>query len=1066
MPIRTLKWFVIVLLGCTATAWSGEKKASSTVTPIAELTGHGPVDFAKEVQPILRKNCLACHGHIKPKADLNLESPPSIRKGGESGPAIVAGKGVESLLVKICAGLDENSFMPPAKNNVGAKALTSEQLGILKLWIDQGALGDANAGVEPLVWKPLPAGLNPIVAVDVTADGQTAACTRANQIFLYNLPAGQLTARLADPALNKDGQGNAADRDFVQSLAFSPDGTLLASGGFRCIKLWRKQPFDGKAEFNDPAAKPSPVQSIALHTATHRLAKGFVDGRVEVWDTESRKEIWTLSAHTAAVDALIFSTDGAILLSGSSDKMIRIWNAASGEVVGEIFSSGPVTALAYHDATQQIVSGGGDNFIRVWTLPSHADYESSPIKEFKGHSVAVSALEFANGGKHLLSSSTDGAIIQWNFPDGNQVRKFNQAGRVVAVAVRGDAKRLYSLSGADLKIHNFENGQGIVEVKGDREAIDARNGIERDSAFYKSEMEYHKAALQNSEKDQKTAIEALKKAAEARIAAVKDADVKAEAFKKATDEKDVAQKASAGPADALKKATEYKVAVSKSAADAEAETKVALEKTTVVKKTFDKSGQTRAAAEKALNELQAKAKDAAAKIAPEMIKAAEAQFESAKLVYERDMAMFATAEKAAKESEAKSKIAADAKTAAEKAFNDATAKNAETTTKFKAVEKIFADAESANTAARSVKEVAEHTVERSEALVKKADADLTFHKTSQAEFEHVLKQNEAKMEVAKKTVADSEKPLRAVAVSPSNTFVAVAGEGGLVSFWSAENGRASERFRVPQITAPGAINAIKFLDDKRLVIASTAGFFVWSVNREWKLERTIGSNGDDSPFSGRILALQFSADGKSLAVGGGIPSRSGEVKIVNPANGAVLREFKDAHSDTVFGVAFTADGKLLATCGADRFIRIFDVAGGKLVKTFEGHTHHVLSVSWKRDGRTLASAGADKTIKLWDMVTGEQKLNIENRFKKEATSVHYLWGQNSVLTSSGDGTVRLLKDEGGGDIKSYGGNDRGFIQSAAISADGKIVVTGGDSSVLFGYDGTDGKQLISFEPPK
>ena len=1053
-----------------AGAWAGEKRAAASVTPIAELKGHGPVDFAKEVQPILRKNCLACHGNLKPKADLNLESPPTIRKGGESGPAVIPGKGADSLMIKISCGLDENSFMPPAKNNVGAKPLSSEQLGILKLWIDQGALGDANAGVEPLVWKALPPGLNPIVAVDVTADGQMAACTRANQIFLYSLPLGLLAARLADPTLNKDGQGNSADRDFVQSLAFSSDGNLLASGGYRCIKLWRRQPLAGQAVFTDPGAKPAAIQVLAFHPGTNRLAQGFADGRIEMWDSApASKKVWSLPAHTAAVSALAFSADGALLFSASSDKSIRIWKALDGAVAGEIPSSVPVAALAYHDATQQIISGGGDNLIRIWKMPfpALADKKSVPFKELKGHNAPVTAIEFLTGSKQFVSSCADGTILQCNFPDGGQVRKFNQAGRVAALAVRGDSKRLITISGPEVKWHNLENGQGIIEAKGDRAAIDARIVAERDAAFYKSEAEYHKTALQASEKDQKAAIDALKKSTEAKAAAIKDADLKLEVFKKATTEKDAAQKVSAEPAAALKKATDAKDAAIKSAADAAAETKAANDKMAMMKKAFDKSTQARAAAEKALTDLQAKAnaKDAAAKPAPDAIKAAEAQFESAKLAFERDMAMFATAEKAAQESDAKTKIVIEAKNAAEKAFNEWTAKNNDATTKFKAVEKLFTDAEQANTSARSVREVAEHTFERSEALVKKADTDMTFHKTSQAEFETLQKQGDGKVEAAKKAVADNEKTLRSVAISPSGIIVAAAGDSGVISLYNADNGRAGDRFTIPQITAPNTVIALKFLDDNRLLVASNTGCFIWPIQAEWKLERTIGSNNDDSPFAGRILALQFSADGKSLAVGGGVPSRSGEVKIVNPANGAILREFKEAHSDSVFGVAISADGKLLASCGADRFIRVFDLITGKLAKTFEGHTHHVLSVSWKRDGRTLASAGADKTIKLWDMVTGEQKLNIENRFKKEATSVHYLLGQNSMLASSGDGSVRILKEEGGGDIRGFGG-ERGFVQNAAISADGKLVVTGGDSSVLFGYDANDGKQIISFEPPK
>ncbi len=201
-----------------------------------------------------------------------------------------------------------------------------------------------------------------------------------------------------------------------------------------------------------------------------------------------------------------------------------------------------------------------------------------------------------------------------------------------------------------------------------------------------------------------------------------------------------------------------------------------------------------------------------------------------------------------------------------------------------------------------------------------------------------------------------------------------------------------------------------------------------------------------------------------LATGGGVPSRSGEVKLFTVATGALLREFKDAHSDTVFGVAFSADGKFLASCGADKFAKVFDVAGGQLVRTLEGHTHHVLGLSWKRDGRILATSGADKTVKLWDLVTGEQKLTIENKFRKEATSVHYLAGQNVVLTSTADSGLRIFKEDGN-DQKNLGG-DKGFVQSAAISADGKTVIAGGDDSVLRVWNADDGKITYTFDPPK
>ncbi|HEX8911142.1 MAG TPA: c-type cytochrome domain-containing protein, partial [Humisphaera sp.] len=70
---------------------------------VAKLDRSTPVDFEKEVLPVLNASCLACHNKTKPKAGLVLETPADIRKGGDSGPAAVAGKPEDSLLIKSAA---------------------------------------------------------------------------------------------------------------------------------------------------------------------------------------------------------------------------------------------------------------------------------------------------------------------------------------------------------------------------------------------------------------------------------------------------------------------------------------------------------------------------------------------------------------------------------------------------------------------------------------------------------------------------------------------------------------------------------------------------------------------------------------------------------------------------------------------------------------------------------------------------------------------------------------------------------------------------------------------------
>jgi WD40 repeat protein len=180
------------------------------------------------------------------------------------------------------------------------------------------------------------------------------------------------------------------------------------------------------------------------------------------------------------------------------------------------------------------------------------------------------------------------------------------------------------------------------------------------------------------------------------------------------------------------------------------------------------------------------------------------------------------------------------------------------------------------------------------------------------------------------------------------------------------------------------------------------------------------------------------------------------------ADGKLLREFNNVHSDAVLSLDFSPDGKNLASSSADRFMRVLDLATGKVVKAFEGHTSYVLGVAWKRDSRTLASAGADNVIKVWDFVTGERKKNIEGA-GKEVTSISFVGVTDQALATSGDNQVRLVR-ENGEKVRSFEGSGD-FVNCGSATPDGQLVVAGGQDGVLRIWDGRDGKLLASYSPP-
>src|SRR5262245_32774102 len=100
-----------------------------TALPAAE------VDYVREVKPILIARCFACHGAVRQKAKLRLDASSLIRKGGRSGPAVVAGQSNESPLIQAVLG-DGRPRMPPESEGT---PLAEKDVALLRAWIDQGA---------------------------------------------------------------------------------------------------------------------------------------------------------------------------------------------------------------------------------------------------------------------------------------------------------------------------------------------------------------------------------------------------------------------------------------------------------------------------------------------------------------------------------------------------------------------------------------------------------------------------------------------------------------------------------------------------------------------------------------------------------------------------------------------------------------------------------------------------------------------------------------------------------------------------------------------------------------
>ena len=184
-----------------------------------------------------------------------------------------------------------------------------------------------------------------------------------------------------------------------------------------------------------------------------------------------------------------------------------------------------------------------------------------------------------------------------------------------------------------------------------------------------------------------------------------------------------------------------------------------------------------------------------------------------------------------------------------------------------------------------------------------------------------------------------------------------------------------------------------------------------------------------------VHSLAFSPDGKTLATGDGY----GNLRLWDTAKGD-LRTTIEAHQGWVFSIAWLSDGKRLATGGKDRVIRIREAAPPwQVLKTFEGHTSDVHAIAFTVDGGTLVSAGDDRTVRVWDVSSG-QTLRTLTGHEKQIPAIALSPDGRLIASGSRDHSIRLWDLETGNEAGVIGGH-ASHVMSVKFSPDGKVLAS-------------------------
>jgi hypothetical protein len=448
-------------------------------------SGATSVSFIRDVAPILKENCFACHDAKKKSGKYDMTSFEKLLAGGVNGEAVIPGKPEESELYTLMVSQEERRMPPRDKG----EAVAASKAEVVRRWIAEGAKLDA--GISPhadlnkelrVRWQPpRPPQAYPhaalINALAFAPDGKHLVTSGYHELLVWEWSSGQLVRRIwtrseraygmvflpdghlvvaggrpgqegdvrvyrwdasgsvIEGVTHLDGVQDAKvlvkhlvdTDDAVLCVAATADGKLLAAGGCdRSVRVF---------DLSKGLAQASLVQTVenhadwvlgcALTSDGQYLLTASRDKTAKVWDIKARESVVTFPEHQNIVYGVVVKPDGSAGYSVGADRQVRVWNPkGEGKQVG---SSGghtdEVYKVAIHPNGTQLVTGSADRSVRLWDVSGKG--KLTTIRQWTGLSDHVFAVAFSPDGQHVAAGCYDGTVTVWKTSDGSVVRQWN-----------------------------------------------------------------------------------------------------------------------------------------------------------------------------------------------------------------------------------------------------------------------------------------------------------------------------------------------------------------------------------------------------------------------------------------------------------------------------------------------------------------------------------------------------------------------------------------------------------------------------------------------------------------
>jgi WD40 repeat protein len=209
-----------------------------------------------------------------------------------------------------------------------------------------------------------------------------------------------------------------------------------------------------------------------------------------------------------------------------------------------------------------------------------------------------------------------------------------------------------------------------------------------------------------------------------------------------------------------------------------------------------------------------------------------------------------------------------------------------------------------------------------------------------------------------------------------------------------------------------------------------------------------------------VSAVAWSPDGKRIASGSGDHT----VQVWDARDGSHVYIYR-GHSSDVSTLAWSPDGKYIASAGLDNTVQVWEAATGKLVYTYRGHGDVVYDVAWSPDGTRIASASNDGTVQVWHAFTGNPILTYKSLPSSRGAPAPWnavAWSPDGKrIVIGGIGNIEVLDVASGKDIGSYGYNSA-IVHALAWSPDGRYIAIGSSTEMVEIWDLVTGQNIFNY----